>query len=150
MFRCGSEYRRRSKLMSRLRVFAARIDTLISRSPVSVCRCSSPPSITVSKFRTSRAERPAFLHTKRVVDTSGSTYKEAMLRVWYRTRPLSLVVVVLVAVTIFAVGRGDSSAQSPLPARREVRVGVAGVPAALDPIAALDGVPALLARQVFD
>ena len=73
-----------------------------------------------------------------------------MLRVRSRTRPVPFVVVVLLALTIFAVGHGDSSAQGPLPVRREVRVGVAGVPASLDPIGALDGVPALLARQVFD
>ena len=72
-----------------------------------------------------------------------------MLGVRQRTRPLAVVAVML-ALTIFAAGRGDSSAQAPIPARREVRVGVSGVPTSLDPIAALDGVPALLARQVFD
>lgn len=35
-------------------------------------------------------------------------------------------------------------------ARREVRVGLAGVPAALDPATALDGATALISRQVFD
>jgi peptide/nickel transport system substrate-binding protein len=34
--------------------------------------------------------------------------------------------------------------------RREVRIGVAGVPAILDPAAASDGTAALIARQVFD
>lgn len=40
----------------------------------------------------------------------------------------------------------DASAQS----RRELRIGVAGVPAALEPAAALDGATPLIARQVFD
>lgn len=36
------------------------------------------------------------------------------------------------------------------PPRREVRVGVAGLPAVVDPATALEGAPALVARQVFD
>jgi ABC-type transport system substrate-binding protein len=36
------------------------------------------------------------------------------------------------------------------PPRREVRLGVAGLPSALEPAAALDGAAALVARQVFD
>jgi peptide/nickel transport system substrate-binding protein len=72
-----------------------------------------------------------------------------MLQVRERARP-SLVFAVMVAVIILAAWRGDSSAQGPVQGRREVRVGVAGVPTALDPVTALDGAPALLARQVFD
>lgn len=34
--------------------------------------------------------------------------------------------------------------------RREVRIGIANVPAAVDPIVSADGAPALIARQVFD
>jgi peptide/nickel transport system substrate-binding protein len=45
----------------------------------------------------------------------------------------------------------DSSAQGLGPAaRREMRVGVTGVPASLDPVSALGGPAALVARQVFD
>ena len=72
-----------------------------------------------------------------------------MLPVSERVRPL-LALAVMVVATILAAGRGDSSAQTPSPARREVRVGLAGVPAALDPVAALEGAPALVARQVFE
>jgi len=42
------------------------------------------------------------------------------------------------------------SAPGPPSIRREVRVGVPGVPAALDPAAALEGTIPLIARQVFD
>ena len=38
---------------------------------------------------------------------------------------------------------------SPLP-RKDVRIGVVGLPAALDPMAALEGAGALVSRQVFD
>lgn len=72
-----------------------------------------------------------------------------MLQVRERVRPL-LALAVVVAATILAAWRADSSAQAPPPARREIRVGLAGVPAALDPVAALEGAPALVARQVFD
>jgi len=41
---------------------------------------------------------------------------------------------------------GDASAQG----RRELRVGVAGVPPALEPATALEGAMPLIARQVFD
>jgi peptide/nickel transport system substrate-binding protein len=40
----------------------------------------------------------------------------------------------------------DSSAQG----RKELRVGIAGVPATIDPASALDGATPLIARQVFD
>lgn len=36
------------------------------------------------------------------------------------------------------------------PARRDVRIGVMGLPATLDPVAALEGAGALVSRQVFD
>ena len=36
------------------------------------------------------------------------------------------------------------------PARKDVRIGVVGLPAALDPMAALEGAGALVSRQVFD
>jgi peptide/nickel transport system substrate-binding protein len=49
-------------------------------------------------------------------------------------------------VLLAAVPPGDSSAQM----RKELRVGVAGVPVTLDPITALEGATPLIARQVFD
>jgi peptide/nickel transport system substrate-binding protein len=63
------------------------------------------------------------------------------------------------AMAILAVGPSILSAQilpSPSPqilpstARREVRIGIAGVPAAVDPTSALDGSVPLIARQVYD
>lgn len=57
-------------------------------------------------------------------------------------RVLGTCLVLLLAVAAFR----DSSAQ----VRNELRVGVAGVPAVLDPIVALDGGSPLIARQVFD
>src|SRR5438105_11841764 len=41
-------------------------------------------------------------------------------------------------------------APAPSSIRREVRIGVPGVPAALDPAVALEGTIPLIARQVFD
>ena len=52
---------------------------------------------------------------------------------------------VLLVALVFAWS-GDVSAQF----RKELRVGVPGVPATLDPAAALDGAVPLIARQVFD
>ncbi len=67
-----------------------------------------------------------------------------------RARPL-LASAVMVALVILAARPPDPSAQVPAAGvRREVRVGVVGIPAALDPVSALDGASALIARQVFD
>jgi peptide/nickel transport system substrate-binding protein len=52
---------------------------------------------------------------------------------------------VLSLALVFVCG-ADAFAQ----ARRELRVGVAGVPVTLDPVAAVDGAIPLIARQVFD
>src|SRR5688500_7603254 len=52
---------------------------------------------------------------------------------------------VLLVALVFSWS-GDVSAQL----RKELRVGVPGVPAALDPAASLDGAVPLIARQVFD
>jgi len=52
----------------------------------------------------------------------------------------------LLLLTLLAAGPGAAHAQL----RKELRVGVAGVPAQLDPGAALDGAGPLISRQVFD
>jgi len=52
----------------------------------------------------------------------------------------------LTAVAFLAVLVGFSAAQG----RREVRIGVVGVPPSLDPAAGLEGTTALVARHVFD
>ena len=49
-------------------------------------------------------------------------------------------------LALFVVLPSDAAAQT----RKELRVGVAGIPAALDPAANLDGAGPLIARQVFD
>lgn len=63
-------------------------------------------------------------------------------RPWRRVLQIALLVVTSGVTTVAA------SAQTPL--RRELRVGVAGMPATLDPAAALEGATPLIARQVFD
>jgi peptide/nickel transport system substrate-binding protein len=53
----------------------------------------------------------------------------------------------LVALVVFTVlATAGPSAQ----VRRELRVGVSGLPPVVDPVTALDGAPAILARHVFD
>lgn len=73
-----------------------------------------------------------------------------MLPVRERARPL-LASAVTITLVILAVWPPDLSAQAPAaPARREVRVGVAGLPTAIDPLSAIDSMSALVARQIFD
>ncbi|MBI4593403.1 MAG: hypothetical protein HY728_04250 [Candidatus Rokubacteria bacterium] len=65
-----------------------------------------------------------------------------------RRRPLMCAL--CLAAAVFAAGPSALSAQTPPAGRRELRVGVVGVPAGLEPVTALDGTAALIARQVFD
>src|SRR5688572_864277 len=68
---------------------------------------------------------------------------------WMRCSQSLRARVVLLLVTCLALAAvlvTDSDAQG----RRELRVGVAGVPGALDPASALEGPVPLIARQVFD
>jgi peptide/nickel transport system substrate-binding protein len=69
---------------------------------------------------------------------------------WMRCPPslrARFFIIVLLACPIFSLATSsDASAQG----RRELRVGVAGVPAALEPATAVDGATPLIARQVFD
>lgn len=83
--------------------------------------------------------------SKRIARTPGSTYKRAV-------NGRAIFCAVCLALAIFAARPPALSAQfapSP-PIRHEVRIGIAGVPAHLDPATAVDGAPALLARQVYD
>jgi peptide/nickel transport system substrate-binding protein len=60
-------------------------------------------------------------------------------------------VVLLVALGVLAVLPVNLAAQAPDGlVRREVRIGIAGIPAALDPATAVEGAVPLIARQVFD
>ena len=52
----------------------------------------------------------------------------------------------VLSVVLVLVCGADAFAQ----ARRELRVGIAGVPVVLDPVSAVDGATPLIARQVFD
>lgn len=66
---------------------------------------------------------------------------------------LARVLVIILALSSSAsalVSAQPSVPGSPLRPRREVRIGVASWPAALDPMGALDGVGPLIARQVLD
>ena len=58
---------------------------------------------------------------------------------------------ILLALGILAVPPVNLAAQAPGSlVRREVRIGMAGIPAALDPATAVEGAVPLVARQVFD
>ena len=59
---------------------------------------------------------------------------------------LSLMLRTLLILTLFLTWSVPADAQ----ARKELRVGVPGVPGAIDPATALDGAVPLIARQVFD
>lgn len=59
---------------------------------------------------------------------------------------LSLVLRTFLILTLFLAWSAPADAQ----ARKELRVGVPGVPGAIDPATALDGAVPLIARQVFD
>lgn len=64
------------------------------------------------------------------------------MRTRRHVRALGILLVILAAsLTTFA-------AQAP--SRREVRVGAPGLPPAVEPVTAVEGAPALIARQVFD
>jgi len=65
------------------------------------------------------------------------------------TRRAALLVALILASAAAAVAQG-LQANVPPGIRREVRVGVPGLPAALDPGAALEGATPLVARQVYD
>lgn len=65
------------------------------------------------------------------------------------TRRAALLVALVFACAAAAVAQG-LQANVPSGIRREVRVGIPGLPAALDPAAALEGATPLVARQVFD
>jgi peptide/nickel transport system substrate-binding protein len=68
-----------------------------------------------------------------------------------RPRPAGWCGVALVTLGLFAAWPVNVAAQiSPGLARREVRLGLAGVPAALDPASAVEGPVPLISRQVFD
>jgi peptide/nickel transport system substrate-binding protein len=94
------------------------------------------------------------LISKRVACTTGSTYKKGM-----SASGLALTLaIVLTCVSGGALAVAQPSILPPPmppapiapPARKDVRIGVVGLPAALDPMAALEGAGALVARQVFD
>jgi peptide/nickel transport system substrate-binding protein len=96
------------------------------------------------------------LISKRVACTTGSTYKKGM-----SASGLALTLaIVLTCVSGGALAVAQPLAPPPMPpmpaapiappARKDVRIGVVGLPAALDPMAALEGAGSLVSRQVFD
>jgi len=68
------------------------------------------------------------------------------MRCW-KSRRARFLLLALLACCVVSLGHAPDA---PAQARRELRVGVAGVPATLDPASALDGATPLIARQVFD
>src|SRR2546422_11083708 len=107
-----------------------------------------PRSALGSKFRTA-------LPVPLPVGTAGRrpgfhvyTYLRISMRVLLVRLPVILLTLVLAWPA--SAPAQPPSAPGPPSTRREVRVGVPGVPAALDPAAALEGTIPLIARQVFD
>jgi peptide/nickel transport system substrate-binding protein len=72
----------------------------------------------------------------------GSAYKSGMRAA--RVRSLTIGVLIISAVA------SNSSTAQPTAPRREVRIGVTGVPGWVDPASAIDGATALASRQIFD
>src|SRR5438094_4335742 len=69
-----------------------------------------------------------------------------------RVPVVRLPVIILTLVLAWPSSALSQAPSSPVPtsARREVRVGALGIPAALDPATALEGTLPLIAHQVFD
>src|SRR5437867_348030 len=117
----------------------------------------SPPA--TARFRRSRAVARCSSHeqvpyrtgsvlfaSKRVASTAGSTYKKRAMSLRLMLRACLLITLLLACPIFSRLWITPVSAQ----ARKELRVGVAGVPTTLDPAGAIDGAVPLIARQVFD
>ncbi|PYM51668.1 MAG: hypothetical protein DME14_02595 [Candidatus Rokuibacteriota bacterium] len=150
-----SKYRRLEKRKSRLAAYLPSVESLnlqdfFPHGPLrarSACSFGHCPALG-SKFRTA-------LPVPLPVGTAGRrsgfhvyTYLRISMRVLLVRLPVILLTLVLAWPA--SAPAQPPSAPGPPSIRREVRVGVPGVPAALDPAAALEGTIPLIARQVFD
>src|SRR5213078_50098 len=150
-----SKYRRLEKRKSRLAAYLPSVESLNLQDFFPSWAAPGPVRMFVrllsalgSKFRTAL---PAPLP----VGTAGRrpgfhvyTYLRISMRVLLVRLPVILLTLVLAWPA--SAPAQPPSAPGPPSIRREVRVGVPGVPAALDPAAALEGTIPLIARQVFD
>src|SRR5262249_28007658 len=97
-----------------------------------------------SKFHTAPA---AFTFaSKRLACTTGCTYKKRAMSLSKMLRARFCLTIRHVCPIFSRLWIIPVSAQ----ARKELRVGVAGVPATLEPLSAVDGAVPLISRQVFD
>lgn len=65
--------------------------------------------------------------------------------------PVTILVTILVAqAPVLSSAQSPAASSSPPVLRRELRIGAPGVPAVVEPAAALEGTTVLIARQVFD
>src|SRR5438445_5967164 len=150
-----SKYRRLEKRKSRLAAYLPSVESLnlqdfFPHGPLrarSACSFGHCPALG-SKFRTA-------LPVPLPVGTAGRRsgfHVYTYLRISMRVLLVRLPVILLTLVPAWPASAPAQppSAPGPPSIRREVRVGVPGVPAALDPAAALEGTIPLIARQVFD
>src|SRR5256712_2129418 len=146
-----SKYRRLEKRKSRLAAYLPSVESLnlqdfFPHGPLrarSACSFGHCPALG-SKFRTAR---PVPLPVGTAGRRSGF-HVYTYLRISMVRLPVILLTLVLAWPA--SAPAQPPSAPGPPSIRREVRVGVPGVPAALDPAAALEGTIPLIARQVFD
>src|SRR2546428_11924724 len=146
-----SKYRRLEKRKSRLAAYLPSVESLnlqdfFPHGPLrarSACSFGHCPALG-SKFRTA-------LPVPLPVGTAGRR-SGFHVYTYLRISMVRLPVILLTLVLAWPASppAQPPSAPGPPSIRREVRVGVPGVPAALDPAAALEGTIPLIARQVFD
>src|SRR3989475_112134 len=147
-----SKYRRLEKRKSRLAAYLPPVESLNSlHFPPSLAaprpfRAFPPPLAGFgSKFRTARP--PPF-----ALRNGWQMPEVPRIRRLMRVPVVRLTVILLTLVLAWPSSALSQAPSSPVPstARREVRVGAPGIPAALDPATALEGTLPLIAHQVFD
>src|SRR2546425_2388548 len=144
-----SKYRRLEKRKSRLAPYLPPVESLNSlHFPPSLAaprpfRAFPPPLAGFgSKFRTARP--PPF-----ALRNGWQMPEVPRIRRLMRVRLPVILLTLVLAWPSSALSQAPSSPVTPS-ARREVRVGAPGIPAALDPATALEGTLPLIAHQVFD
>src|SRR3989442_2209953 len=147
-----SKYRRLEKRKSRLAPYLPPVESLNSlhfppslAAPRPFRAFPSPLAGFGSKFRTARP--PPF-----ALRNGWQMPEVPRIRRLMRVPVVRLTVILLTLVLAWPSSALSQAPSSPVPstARREVRVGAPGIPAALDPATALEGTLPLIAHQVFD
>src|SRR2546426_6401440 len=146
-----SKYRRLEKRKSRLAPYLPPVESLNSlhfppslAAPRPFRAFPSPLAGFGSKFRTARP--PPF-----ALRNGWQMPEVPRIRRLMRVPVVRLTVILLTLVLAWPSSALSQAPSSPVPstARREVRVGAPGIPAALDPATALEGTLPLIAHQVF-